>query len=129
MNTEMRKVNDKIHRIEQLMTGFIAQISVNQVQHPTENQQVRNKSKSGRSSSLWFCSHSCSQFRSPFSLPTFAPYFCSPFLLPIFAPYFRSLLLLPIFAPYFCSPFSLPVLPHLYSSQLFSPILLTIFAP
>ena len=45
MNSEMRKVNDKINRIEELMTGFIAQISLNQLQASTENQQVRNKSK------------------------------------------------------------------------------------
>jgi hypothetical protein len=42
MNTEMRKVNDKINHLDEIMTNFIAQLSTKSLQVPEENpQQVK----------------------------------------------------------------------------------------
>ena len=40
MNVEMKKVNEKINHIEELMTNFIAQLAAKGLQPPSENLEV-----------------------------------------------------------------------------------------
>ena len=41
MNVEMKKVNEKINHIEELMTNFISQLAAKGLQTPAENLEVR----------------------------------------------------------------------------------------
>ena len=43
MNVEMKKVNEKINHIEELMTNFIAQLAAKGLQPPSENLEVRSQ--------------------------------------------------------------------------------------
>ena len=59
MNVEMKKVNEKINHIEELMTNFISQLAAKGLQPPADNLEVR------------FCSEIRSRIRRDQTRPEF----------------------------------------------------------